>query len=70
MVALPRDGEFPITLQGTGVVLWEMLAVPHTAAELISEMAARFGVETSVVGDDLEAALGRFAAAGLIEVAP
>lgn len=70
MVALARDGVAPITLQGTGVALWEMLADPHTTIELVSEMADRFGVEPGVIGDDLEQALGQLVAAGLIEVAP
>lgn len=70
VVALARDGVAPITLQGTGVALWEMLADPHTSAELISEMADRFGVETSVIGDDLNDALGQLVGAGLIEIAP
>ena len=68
-MALARDGKHPITLQGTGVALWEMLEAPHTTAELISEMADRFGVEGSVVGADLEQALGHLVAEGLIEVA-
>lgn len=70
MVALARDGVAPITLQGTGVALWGMLAHPHSTTELISEMADRFGVEPGVVGDDLEQALGQLITAGLIEVAP
>ena len=69
VVALARDRDRPMTLQGTGVALWELLAVPHTTTELISEMADRFGVEDTVVGADLEQALGRLVAAGLVEVA-
>jgi hypothetical protein len=77
--ALWRRGDFgvvvlgarradPVTLAGTGVAIWDLLARPHRRDELVDALASRFAVDTARVADDIGPVLDDLLSGGELEV--
>ena len=78
--ALWRAGDFgivvlgtrrldPVTLAGTGVVLWDLLAAPLRRTELVDALVARFGADPARIAADVDPVLDDLLAGGVLEVA-
>jgi len=76
-----REGEFgvvvlapgraePQTLTGTGRALWHALARPIVVADLVRDLAARFGVDPARVGVDIAPVLTELHRIGAIDQEP
>ena len=59
VVLLPADADEPVTLPGTGALVWDLLEVPATLDELVETLAEVFGADPAVVARDVEALLVR-----------
>lgn len=58
VVVLPTAGEGePVALHGPAAGIWELLADPMTATDLVATLAATYGVDESQVATDVDAAL-------------
>jgi hypothetical protein len=57
VVVLPAHAAEPIALLGPAANMWEMLAEPLTAAELIAALAEHYGVEPDRVTNEIRATL-------------
>ena len=57
-------------LAGTAAVVWRALTEAVTASELVTDLAAVYGVDESVVAGDVRRLLDDLRAAGLAEVSP
>lgn len=55
-----------LILSGTGLTLWEELAVPRHLDEVTLSFSQRFGVPPDVVADDLTAVLAELHARGVV----
>jgi len=60
----------PLTLAGTGVDLWDLLAQPTSTDDLVAALAARYGAEPSVVEVDVMPVLSALESIGAIEGVP
>jgi hypothetical protein len=69
LVLLLPDGE-PELVTGPGGLLWDLLAVPTTLAELTTQLAARYDHDPEVVGRDLRQTLAELSARDLVVAAP
>lgn len=59
------------TLNGVGLVIWELLNSPMTGESIISEMSHIYGVEREIIADSIFAFLNSLSNQGLIEkIAP
>lgn len=61
----PTDGRCH-ALRGAASTIWELLAEPRTAGQLVDRLTARFAVEPSDCARDVESALSQFERAGLL----
>jgi hypothetical protein len=61
------DGEL-VSLTGTGVGLWELLAEPTELSELAWVMSGSYGVDAEVVESDLRPVLDELVKRQLLEV--
>jgi hypothetical protein len=43
----------PVTLDGTGVAVWDSLDRPRQIDDVVADLAARFGVESATVRSDV-----------------
>jgi len=79
--ALWRTGDFgvvvlgtqhvdPVTLAGSGVVIWDVLERPHRRGELLDALASRFGADPGEIARDVDPVLDELLAAGVLAVAP
>ena len=57
VVVLPANTAQPIALLGPAANMWEMLAEPLTAAELVNALADHYGVEPDHVTSEIRATL-------------
>ena len=57
IVVLPADADEPIALLGPAASVWEMLAEPLTAAELVAALASHYGVAPDRVTSEIRATL-------------
>jgi hypothetical protein len=58
VVVLPTGGERePVALHGPAAGIWELLAEPMTATDLVAALAESYGVEETQVADDVGDAL-------------
>jgi hypothetical protein len=58
VVVLPTLGATePVALRGPAAGIWELLAEPMTAADLVAAMAATYGVHEEQVANDVGGAL-------------
>jgi hypothetical protein len=62
------DGEL-VSLIGTGVALWDLLAEPMELSEIASVMSGGYGVDAEVVESDLRPVLDELVQRQLLEVA-
>ncbi len=66
IVALPPGSHDPNVLAPPGDAVWDGLATPTTADELIRGLAVDFGVDAVMIADDVHAMLGELSQAGLV----
>jgi hypothetical protein len=77
--AIWRDGDFgvvvlgaasyePVTLAGTGVAIWDVLARPRRRFELVELLATRFAADADEVARDVAPVLDALVAEGALEV--
>jgi len=58
VVVLPVHGTIePVELRGPAAGIWELLAEPMTAADLVAALAAAYGVDEEQVANDVGEAL-------------
>ena len=57
IVVLPAHAQEPIALLGSAASVWEMLAEPLTAAELVAALATHYGVAPDHVTTEIRATL-------------
>ena len=57
VVVLPAHAEEPIALLGPAASVWELLAQPLTAAELVAGLADRYGLAPEHVTSEINATL-------------
>ncbi len=69
VLVLPAGGGEVVRLGGTALELWSAVASPKLVAEIVGELASRYGVAGAQVSTDVHAAIETLAAAGLIELA-
>jgi hypothetical protein len=69
VLLLPADDGELVSLTGTGLLLWELLAEPMELMEIADFMSATYGVTTDVVESDLVPVLDDLGHRGLIELA-
>lgn len=65
-VMLLRAADEVVVLSGTGVALWEELAVPRCLDEVATALAGRYGITPSTVADSLEPVLDELGRRGLL----
>ncbi len=70
MVVLPPQADSPVTLAGTGALLWDALATPRTEADLAVDLAAPFAADPVVVATDLRTTLELLLELGALEEQP
>jgi hypothetical protein len=68
LIAIPEREGFE-KLEGTSSVAWHLLEEPQTATELIEDLAAIYGVETTEVAGPIDTLLEALQGRALIEVA-
>lgn len=56
----------PVTLAGSGAVLWELLATPASTATLVAALAAHFDADEEVVEADVRPVLDELVALGAL----
>ena len=57
IVVLPGHGQEPIALLGAAASMWELLAEPLTAEELVAALAEYYGVDAEQVSPEIRATL-------------
>jgi hypothetical protein len=55
------------TLNTTGRLIWELLAVDHSVDYLVAEIAAQFDVDPEIARTDVQAFLDNLLGLGLLE---
>jgi len=66
VVLLPPGASDPLTLAGTGAILWELLEEPTSMGELVAALVARFDTDPDVVEADLLPVLDELVAIGAV----
>ncbi len=69
-LVLPPAADDPLTLAGTGAVLWDLLVEPTSTDDLVAALAARYRAAPSTVAADLGPVLAQLEAIGAIEAVP
>lgn len=67
VLLLPPGASEPVTLTGTGLDLWDLLAVPTSSADLARVLAARYGADPADVEADVVPVLDELAGCGALE---
>jgi hypothetical protein len=70
VILLPTEAEEPVTLPGTGAVVWDLLEEPTTLAELVETLTALYGEAPSVVEHDVATLLAELEDLGAVTQAP
>lgn len=68
VVVLGPDAPTPLVLEGTGVDLWEALAVPQSLTELAMALGARYAVDAELVARDIGPVVDALVGSGACEV--
>lgn len=56
-----------VTLQGTATMIWDLLHVPSSSDELITELRSRFSDQDGTLEDDVLRVLDQLRADGILE---
>jgi hypothetical protein len=64
------DGGTLISIEGSGTVLWSLLANPTTFDDLVAGMVAHFGIDVDAMSDAVATALEDLDRAGLVSHRP
>jgi len=67
IVVLDLDGSVYLRLNGSGRLLWEQLATPTSAPELVEALVDAYGVDSTQATTDVEAFLADLRDKRLIE---
>lgn len=67
VVVLPEHADDPVTLAGSGALLWELLAQPRPLPDVAEELAGLYGAPVAVVMRDLEPVVDRLVTLGALE---
>ena len=59
------DGEFNV-ITGPGRIIWELLEVPRTFGDLLSEVVALFGIDGQRIESDIRSLVGELEARGFL----
>lgn len=70
VVILPPDTDDPIILQGTGAVVWDMLAPGPTVEEMAESLAASFDADARTITADVATCLQELRTLGVVEQCP
>jgi Coenzyme PQQ synthesis protein D (PqqD) len=57
VILLPVGADDPLTLPGTGAIVWDLLEEPATLAELVATLAEAFEEDPAVVEHDVSTLL-------------
>jgi hypothetical protein len=57
----------PVALSGTGIAIWDLLAVPRSVAEVSDALGSEFGMPAREIEASVDSYVDRLRAAGLIE---
>lgn len=68
VLLLPAGAAEPVTLPGTGALVWDLLEVPATLDDLVAALTGVFAADPAVVSRDVGALLTRLDSLGAIEV--
>lgn len=63
---LPPGSEPPLTLTGSGALLWDLLAAPRTLAETAAALAERHDADPEVVRADVAPVLDELTRRGVL----
>jgi hypothetical protein len=66
-VVLPPARDEPITVTGSGPLVWELLERPRALDELVGEVAARFPSAPSTLAEDVAALVAELSRQGVVE---
>ena len=69
-MVLGAAADTPVTLAGTGALLWDLLAEARSVAAIAAELATMYGADRSVVMADIAPVVELLLAAGACETAP
>ena len=67
VLVLGPDADRSVALLGTGADLWDALARTASLAEVVDDLAARYGADHEVVAADTRGAVQQLVAQGLVE---
>ena len=69
VVALGHSVPTPVSLAGSGVQVWELLATPRTFGALIDDLLGRYdGVDRETITADVGRLVDRLADLGILEI--
>ena len=68
VLVLGRDGVLPVTLAGSGELLWNVLAVPHTESEVVDALALEYRGARATIAADIGPVLQQLIELAVIEV--
>ena len=60
------DATDPCIVEGTGALIWDLLADVHEEAELVTTLAGAFDVDAAIVRDQVRQFLGELCAIGAV----
>lgn len=60
------DGDCLVSLEGSGVLLWKLLATPISFDNLVATMASHYAVDVDMVSDSVERVLADLEHSGLV----
>jgi hypothetical protein len=60
------DGDSLISLEGSGTLLWTLLATPISFDDLVAAMASHYAVDLDMVSDSVERVLADLEESGLV----
>lgn len=69
VVVLGHSTPRPVTLSGSSQQVWELLATPHTFAELVGDLCELYeGVDDETIAADVGPVVDRLADLGILEI--
>jgi len=70
VVVLAPGGDEPVTITGSGGVVWGLLDRPRTIEELVSELSQRYPTDPATIRADVVELLAQLASKGALEELP
>ncbi len=67
VVVLDLEGSVYLKVNGSGRVLWELLAEPRTQDELTAALVDRYGIDQSVAASDVAGFVADLRHRGIVE---